>query len=389
MSGKTILFIPSNENHCKIFQSVSTHLKEYKQIFLTQGSYKNEGAEDALKKLGVNFTRIDDYEQKDAEFILKKENVGIVVIGNDGDIIPQWFVNSGKKIGIPSVLIQDGMMINIRTLGRNLIKSTRDKLTQTSPKLKILAINLGRKKQYKKTIYGLGGCTQIHAWGKQSESYYVNKGVDSKSIIITGMPKIYDSTIAISDNSEKIILYAPTDFVRMNIAKPDFVKRLAYDVCSTVMSMKNVKLIIKPHPRENVNLYADLQIKFGSRVEISNEDVSTLIPMSGLVISDLSTVGLEAIWLKKPVVIHLPNVESFTGHDVFPNDVIVKNMALYSDDERSLSVQIRKITEKKWSLPDGDMDIVEKYLGPMDGKASLRSANNILKLLNDDQISLF
>lgn len=381
MNNKTILFIPSNENHCKIFQSIASHLKGYDQLFLSQGSYKNEKAEETLKKLGISFTRIDDYEKKDAEFILQKENVGIVIVGNDSDVIPQWFVNLAKKLGIPSVFVQDGMMVEIKTLGRNIIKSSKDKLIQTSPKLKMLAIQLGRKKQYKKTSYGLGGCTQIHAWGEQSASYYVNKGVDRKTIVITGIPKIYDDSMISSEDEEKIILYTPTDFVRMNIIKPDYAKDLAYNVCSVVTSMQNVRLIIKPHPREDLSLYADLPVKFGSRVQISDEDVTKLIPISNLVINDLSTVGLEAIGCRKPVVIYLPNVESFTASDLFPNDVIRKNLVLYAKDKQSLFKQITKILEGRWLLHEENLGVVEKYLGSLDGNATLRSAMNIKKLL--------
>jgi hypothetical protein len=381
LNEKAILFIPSNENHCKIFQSIGSHLKEYKQIFLTQGSYKNEGAEEALAKLGISFTRIDDYEKIEAEFILKKENIGIVIVGNDSDVIPQWFVNVGQKLRIPSVFVQDGMMVDIKTLGRNLIKSAKDKLMQTSPKLKLLAIQLGRKQQYEKTSYGLGGCTQIHAWGEQSVSYYVNKGVNRARIVITGIPKIYDASITPSGNQEKIILYTPTDFVRMNIVKPDYARKLAHNVCSAVTSIQNVRLIIKPHPREDLNLYGELPAKFGSRVQISNDDVTKLIPSSNLVISDLSTTGLEAIGLKKPVVIYLPDVESFTAPDIFPNDVIAKNLALYAKDEKSLLEQITTILEGKWSMNSENLGVVEKYLGPLDNKSTLRSSTNIEKLL--------
>lgn len=381
LNSKTILFIPSNENHCRIFQSISTYLKEYNQIFLTQGSYKNEGTEDTLKKLGINFTKIDDYENKDAEFILKKENVNIVVIGNDSDVIPQWFVNSGKKIGIPSVLIQDGMMIEIKTLGRNLVKSTRDKLLQSSPKLKLLAIKLRRKKQYKKTSYGLGGCTQIHAWGRQSESYYIDKGVDRKTIVIIGIPKTYDATIAKPKNQKKIILYTPSDLVHMNIVKPEYAKELTDNVCAVVKSMKNVQLIVKPHPREDKNLYNDLPTKFDSIIRISDEDIVNLIQISSVIVNDLSTVGLEAIFFKKPVIIYLPNVELFTSVDAFPNDLIAQNVVLYAKDKQSLLEQITKILEGKWKLQEERLDIIEKYLGFHDNKSSFRSAQSISNLL--------
>ncbi len=380
MNEKTILFIPSNENHCKIFQSIGIHLKEYKQVFLTQGSYKNEGAEEALTKLGISFTRIDDYKKKDAEFILKKENTGIIVVGNDSDVIPQWFVNVGKKLGISSVLVQDGMMVDIKILSKNVVKSYSDKMTQTNPKLKMLAFKLLLKKQYRKTNYGLGGCTQIHTWGKQSESYFISKGVDRKTIMITGNSKTY--TPVSPEKNEKVVLYTPTDFVHMNIVKSEFAKELAQNVCSAVTSIENLRLIIKPHPREDVNLYANLPAKFGLRVEISNEDVTKLLPISTLVISDLSTVGLEAIGLKKPVIVYLPNVELFTVKDNFPNDLIAKNAVLYASDKKSLFEQITKILEGRLTLNNETLGIIENYLGPLDGKSSLRSAAYIENLLN-------
>ena len=108
----TILFLPSNRNHVDIFYPIYNLLKKNFCIFpLTQGQFKNEGADDALKNLNIPF-QIFNPNLSPIDF-LKNNNIDVVVVGNDSDVIPQWFVNCAKKLEIPTVLIQDGLMMNL------------------------------------------------------------------------------------------------------------------------------------------------------------------------------------------------------------------------------------------------------------------------------------
>jgi len=380
------LFIPSNENHVRMFYSILEHLQGYNVLFLSQGKYKNEGAEKTLAELGIKFTKFDQYEKNNPEFVIKKENIGVVVIGNDSDVIPQWFINYSNKARIPTILIQDGVMVSIKTNDPSFLEHLRFRLQNFHPNLLALSARLTASKQYKKLTLGMGGCTQIHVWGKTSQSYFIDKGIDANSIVITGNPKLDGmKNVKQSKNlGEKIILYAPTDLVRCNIIEPETMDKLTTDLCSTVSSLENVKLIIKHHPREDSKFYIALPGRFGSKIEISDKEICSLMGLSDVVITDLSSVAIEALAAKKPVIIYLPNIEKFTDSNYFPNDLIRKNVFLYACDKKSLFEQIDKILHSDTSTLEMHMENAAKdYLGLADYKASLRSANNIIKLLNE------
>ena len=152
---KTILFLPSNDHHVKIFHGISEILKkDFRILFLTQGSFKNEGVEKELSKLGTNFKKIDEYDRVEPKFILESENVSLVVIGNDTDVIPQWFVNQCSDYNIPSVLIQDGIQFDFKRHNKKFsdIISKKD----SSLKLQKLALKLRLTKKYKKKIMFYG-----------------------------------------------------------------------------------------------------------------------------------------------------------------------------------------------------------------------------------------
>lgn len=386
MSEKSILFIPSNGNHVRLFYPIYKILKEkYRILFLTQGSYKNEGAEDVLLELGVIFKKIDEYNTKNPESILKKEQTGLVVVANDIDVIPQWFINTATKMNIPSVYLQDGLLFDYKTPSHSFIDSVFKKYG-TSMKLRNLATRLLFSKKIKRLVtHGIAPSTIIHVWGKQAQDYLTSKGVDKKRILVTGYmqaDKIKEMTN--NGNLGKTILYAPSDLVFSGIVKPKELHAIIHLVCSSLVSL-DCKVIVKPHPSEDIEIFRTLEGKYPN-VEISGQNIYELLSKSGLVITDLSSFALEALAANRSLVIFFPEIERILESNSFILDLVRKNAAFLAKDTHELLKQARKILEKK-SLQNQESvkKVVEEYLGKMDGMEAVRSVNSIMELMDKCQ----
>lgn len=385
MSKKNILFIPSNSNHVRLFYPIYKILNEkFHILFLTQGSYKNEGAEDALLELGIDFRKIDDYDTNEPEIIMKKEQISIVVVANDIDVIPQWFINTATKMGIPSVYLQDGLLFDYKTPARSFIDSIFKK-SGSRMKLRSLASKLLLSKKIQRlTTHGVVPSTMIHVWGRQAQNYLTGKGVDKERILITG--SMLTSRIKnISNNTgnlEKTILYTPSDLVFSGIIKPKELHAIIHQVCSS-LSPLGYKIIVKPHPSEDILIFNTLEGKYPN-VEISGQNIYDLLSHSSLVITDLSSFALEALAANRPLVIFFPEIEKIVEPNSYALDLVEKNAAFLAKDTHELLGQVRNILENE-SLQNMESvkKVVEEYLGKMDGTEAVRSANSIIELMDE------
>jgi len=383
MKTKTILFLPSNKNHVLLFKPIYEILKEKcRVVFLTQGSYKNEGADEKLSELNIQFKTLDDYKKKDPTFILTREDIKVVVIGNDIDIIPQWFVTTATTLGIPSILIQDGMLFDYK-----IKKSRINKITTTlshSKKLLNLALKLKLSKKYKAITYGEGPCTEIHVWGKYAQSYLMNKNISKNRIIITGNPKQKnhnDRTIR-QQKKHLTVLYCPTSLIETGILEKKEVTKIIKTLYATIDSFENMNLIVKPHPVENKQLYYTISKNF-SKIQISQNDIDELIDKSDIIITNLSTTIFDALIQNKSVIIFMPKLDGIVGKKSFPYPLIENKVVLYAENEITLKDCITKIIEKKFVLNQKILqDLIEDFYGPNDNKAAERSAKQIFTLVS-------
>lgn len=387
---KTILFIPSNSNHVKIFSLISNFLKtKYDTLFISQDSYKNEGAENTMLRLKIHYKKIEDYNDKNPKSIMRQENIGLVIVGNDTDVIPQWFISSANALNIPSVLVQDGLFFDIKRIKQNKFQKLLNTLNNGTPKLLFLTLLLLFTHQYKRVSDGLGGCTQIHVWGTKSRDYFISKGVDERKIIITGRIGTDQIIECKTQNNHKFILYAPTNMVKTNLISNKTMKNMTTAICSAILSIDNLTLVIKPHDVENTNFYKSLTKKFGSKLQIVDKDIVNLIADSYLLITNLSTTAIDALCMHKPVIIFLPHLESYVEPTTFPRDLILNNIVLYANDKDSLLFNIRTILNgqnKRDSIISNQT--LSEYVGPEDGNSVNRSCLNITQLLENTSTSI-
>lgn len=383
MKERKVLFIPSNANHVRLFLPIYKILKEkYAVLIMTQGTFKNEGAEDTLLELNIDFKRLADYDKKEPEFILEKEQVGIVIVGNDIDIIPQWFINSATKMGIPSVYLQDGLLFDYETPSRSIMDSFFKK-GGTSMKLKNLASKLLISKKINRlTTHGTVYTTMIHVWGKTSESYLTGKGVDKKRILITGIIgglKIKENSSQLTEESKSIV-YVPSDLVFSRILNQKEMEKLIHSACSSLSSL-GCKVEVKPHPREDVKFYQTLGKKY-QNLEVSFGSIYDLLPKASLVITDMSSFAVEALAATKPVIIFFPNIQKIVKPGSFPLDLVEKNAAYLARDGNELAeIAGNLLKEQPTSRKEPMKMVAEEYLGNLDGMEALRSANSIMEIM--------
>ena len=380
---KTILFLPSNGNHVKIFKPILNSIKkDFNFVFLTQGTYKDEGAENELKHLKIPYKTVDDYPKLDPKTILEQENIGLIIVGNDYDIIPQWFINSAKRKQIQSILIQDGLLLDVIPLNNNFFHQISFFKNQNSKKLFQLSLRLKLSKQIKKISYGQAGCTQIHVWSDSDKKYLLKKNIPLHSIHITGNIKFSEDikTNYVTQTKKPYVLYASTDLIQTKILERNKVIKIVDDICKTIHSIPNMKLFIKPHPIEEKQFYNNFEINYDSTVKITNDDIHTLIRESKFLITNLSAVTFEALFQKKPIIIYLPEIEKIVNHNSFPFDLIEKGILMYAKNPKELSEKIQFLVDNSFSFTSSQLDIISNYLGNTHDSVS-KIVNSINKIM--------
>ena len=385
MVNKQILFLPSSGNHVKIFYPILKAIqKNHNYLCLTQGSFKDEGTENELHNLKIPFTTIDKYPKLDPSLILEQENIGLIIVGHDFDVIPQWFINSANKKQIPSILIQDGLLLDIKPLNNDFFHQISLLINKPSKKLLGLSLKLKLSKQIKKISYGQAGCTQIHVWNEIMKNFLIKKGVPQNSIYVTGNVKFSDLQIKPNNKNQSkksVILYAPTDLIQTKILEKKKVFKIVDEICQTIFSIPHLKLIIKPHPIEEKRFYDHFIQDYGSKVAISEQDITTLIHKSKFLITNLSAVALDALQQKKQVIIFLPEIEKIVNRNSFPFDLIEKDILIYAKDSKELHEKILYLLENSINFTPSQIEIISNYIGQRDDSVFniVNSINEIMK----------
>ena len=148
----------------------------------------------------------------------------------------------------------------------------------------------------------------------------------------------------------------------------------------SISKIPNSKLIIKPHPIEDISLYQDV-VKSSINAEITNDSFYTLIQQADVVVSDMSTTILESLVRNVPVIIFFPNLYKKIKSVQFPFDLIEKNIVSFANNEDEL----KKILDKQLNEPiENDIErsnFLEYYLGKQDNLFPERAAKYISNLL--------
>jgi hypothetical protein len=279
----------------------------------------------ALEALGVPFVRLAqaplpgadlDWElraaplRREIERHVARLRPSAVVVLNDRNFPSNTFVRAARRVGSPSILLQESMRKDLfqRPTWRKLAFRWRRRL--------MFGIEGGLRK------YGQGGCDWYAAWGEMSREYFERVGVPAARIRITGNPRFDqlatgDWTFAAREARRKMgvgedefpltFLSSPIEKMLIISAeeKDAALRRLLEWVADlrAVERWKNVRLRFKLHRGESAERFSVKLHEWGtdSFASVVEMGLYPLVAASRCVLMFSTTAGLEAALLRRPV----------------------------------------------------------------------------------------
>ncbi|MBS3090594.1 UDP-N-acetylglucosamine 2-epimerase [Candidatus Pacearchaeota archaeon] len=296
---------------------------------------------------------------KSSKNIFADNKISIIV--SMGDIIPmrRTPIEVAKKSNIPSITIQNGAYMR--------------------------SIKMG--------IFPLISDVKS-VWGKASKELLVKFGIDSERIIITGSMKLDDyikKKKADKNTWKKIGLKKGEKFflVAMQPLEDTFLRKeniqIIRKMINTMLEFPDMALIFKLHHRDmdtgsiicNILKETDEEIKNRIRV-IKDADIINLISACEILFTVNSTTAVEAMFIKKPVVIL--DLFDVRHKGIFEKFDTIQKVTLKDDLTKIIKNNLDGNHRKKY------LKKIEKFLRwycyKLDGKATERVFSLIKKLKN-------
>lgn len=179
----------------------------------------------------------------------------------------------------------------------------------------------------------VGNTTKTCAYGDSDKQAMLNGGIEEHKITLTGGP-LYDSYFSVQDSSKTyefllLVLQFTMFFPSVNSYK------LLFDQVTSALrlleSLENERLIIKLHPgqseiEERYISYLVENSRVKDRVEIKKyADLTDLLRRAKIVFNFSSCVGVEALLMKKPLIILEFAPYRYFEFDKFGGCIVVKN----------------------------------------------------------------
>lgn len=248
------------------------------------------------------------YSRKEVQKLMDLKPQIIVMARDTTNPFESLVIEEARKANIKTLLIPHGIWARearIDYSGSSWIEHCRHlayqglRLLKYGPSIRLFQIGMYRLKRdlSRNPVFdGHGGTDMIAVYGDKTRELLVSEGLESKKICVTGNPK-FDRLYLLKNTQGKDVLLI-TDYL-VEIGKWTKEQRRIY-VQSVVDAVNKLgkKLVIKIHPLENEKDY-----QFDAEI-VKNRDLGLLISESKIVITLLSTAGLEAMAMNRPVVIY-------------------------------------------------------------------------------------
>jgi glycosyltransferase involved in cell wall biosynthesis len=287
-----------------------------------------------------------------AHRILEAYRPDLVVVGGDNFLPPVALVLAARRLSIPTFCLQHG---------------------------------LDCERFFHEQIYSDYFCS----WGEaRAERCRVNSSFQPQRIFVTGCPEFDD--IVLAKNSARSMenwlwLTRPHEPAKCCEPSryPDEGQIILQALLEALVSFKPRRLVIKAHPRDDTRPYRSMVAKFGvdDRVQFveGRGGVNPLIRDAGLVFSEDSTSGMEAMFFGKPVIhVHfaaappsLPFVEYGAALPGFSLDDIKASLEQLHGRDSGVESDLR----------EGQKRFLKDFAGPLDGHALERVLEAISGLI--------
>jgi len=209
--------------------------------------------------------------------------------------------------------------------------------------------------------------SKVAVYGQRDKLFYTNHGVDVQKIVLTGTPR-YDKFFYIKEENKKynylLLILDWVAFLSSSYTSRVIFKQVMYMI-RLIEQLQKVKLIIKLHPAQTENelMYVKTLVSKNNyckkHIEVMKyANITELLRMAAIVFTHSSSVGLEALLMKKPTIIL----------DIFPRQKSVYkdyNGFLIVKDFNQLLIMTRKVLkniDEYLSLNSQNIKKTVKYL---------------------------
>jgi hypothetical protein len=246
-------------------------------------------------------------QNKMIKTVLKNQKINCILGWNDSLQIEKTAMTIGKKMNIPTVVLQHGLV------------SHRDNADKMESHIRISGL-LPLVSEY------------FAVWGKIMQNYAIKMGMKKENVAIVGSPR-YDSFFnkKINPKKRKIILFATSGLGNNHVA--GFTSNVLEEyedsiktVCNTIKKLEGYELVVKLHPYSTdfIDIKKIIKDIDPSVKIIQNINISKLIEECDILITyNSSTVLLEAMILEKPTIaIQLNDITELQKEPIFRYNTI-------------------------------------------------------------------
>ncbi len=154
-------------------------------------------------------------------------------------------------------------------------------------------------------------CQKVLIFGENDRSHYKKvEGYDSSEMVVVGNPYLDDAARLIGREQKKNLSLKRALLITSPVVEDkvfgwtEKVRRGFMLNIFQVLKEKNINLIIKIHPREELRIYRDIFENFQEKPKITkDENLDILILSSDFVIGSYSTALMNVVFFKKPLII--------------------------------------------------------------------------------------
>ena len=309
-----------------------------------------------------------------AKRILDVINPSVILMHDEYGTLQLSIIKEAQKRNIPTISIQHGSN------------------TESS----IAYIHLKHHIQDKTNNLNFPLPQKLCVWSEKSKNDLIKQGNFPENIpVITGDPKMDYLPYVIKKfnykkicqklkipSEKKIIVYASQPFT--NIHERELITN---SIFKSIKNLDDSFLLIKAHPNEDDLSYYE---KVAEKFKVTNFSIHQffnlyeILFISDVVINAYSTVGIEALRMKKPVI-------SLNMLNLHVQDPLIKSgISIIINSESQLIPAIKncfKIKNNEKMMNDREL-FAEKEIGKVDGQASSRIFNLILELKNKNNTNI-
>lgn len=313
ISNSKILFFADNDTHVHMFYPVSKYFKEVR-FFVSK--FKKENAAEALERLKVRYSFVEDLS-------LEAEKPSGIVFGNDWSYDAKKMIYKARKLGIPTVCVQEGIL------------DFRDKQ---------------RRMQWADFPFIQGPLTQ--------------RLLPRNIYFITGNPRYDVLTKQALPLNHQVMINCNFTYGIFEDWRDKWV-RDCVEACTRV----GLSYFISQHPRDK-GLFPGLNVEKSSPFVIHEH-----LAKSSIVISRFSTVVYEALLMGRYVIYYNPHGETMENLKQDPTGALI-----YATADQELEQGLKKLITSPPSL-DNIERFITLHCGPRDGAAAARCGRALQEIL--------